>query len=133
MRSSIARPISVPSLTREAHIVAEIRATCCRGQNRLFRNNVGVAVYPDGARVEYGLVAGSSDLIGWSSVVVTPEMVGQRVAIFTAIEVKKPGSYATPAQKNFIRIAREAGGYAGIARSVQDAESVQRGEATGPA
>ena len=32
---------------------------------------------------------GASDLIGFTTVEITPEMVGQKAAIFTAIEVKR--------------------------------------------
>ena len=41
---------------------------------------------------------GMPDLIGWTETEITPDMVGQRVAIFTGIEIKtgrqkiKPGS-----------------------------------------
>lgn len=34
---------------------------------------------------------GWPDLTGWTSVIITPDMVGQRIAIFTGIEVKASG------------------------------------------
>ena len=40
-------------------------------------------------RVKYGLYKGSSDLIGWKSIEITPEMIGQRFAVFVSVEVKK--------------------------------------------
>jgi hypothetical protein len=48
---------------------------------RLWRNNIGLAFY-QGKYVQYGLAPGSGDLIGFRSVTITPEMVGQRVAVF---------------------------------------------------
>jgi len=50
-------------------------------------------------------------------------MVGKRVAIFTAIEVKdtRPGSRLMPEQRNFIEQVRESGGLAGEAQSVDEA------------
>jgi hypothetical protein len=48
-------------------------------------------------------------------------MVGQRVAIFAAIEVKTPTGRPTEEQINFIGRVNKAGGIAGIARSPEDA------------
>lgn len=84
---------------------------------RLFRNNVGMAIQQDGRRIRYGLFPGSSDLIGWKSVEITPEMVGRKVAVFTAVEVKTPKGRLSAAQKNFIDVVREHGGIAGVART----------------
>jgi hypothetical protein len=33
-------------------------------------------------------VPGMSDLIGWTKIQVTPDMVGKEIAMFTAVEVK---------------------------------------------
>jgi len=69
---------------------------------RLFRANVGVAwagkavrkgrftVIAD-ARPFHGMPEGFPDLVGWTAVTITPDMVGQRVAVFTAEEVKATG------------------------------------------
>lgn len=86
----------------------------------IFRNNVGVAEYADGSRVRYGLHPGSSDLIGWRSVTVTPDMVGKRLAVFLAVEVKRPGKNPTREQQNFIDAVNRSGGTASVARSVED-------------
>ncbi len=67
---------------------------------RLWRNNVGVHMTDRGVPVRYGLcntskqlnqVLKSSDLIGITPTVVTQEMVGTTVGIFTSYEIKKPG------------------------------------------
>lgn len=93
---------------------------------RLFRNNVGTALYPDGSRVRYGLCPGSSDLIGWRSVTVTPDMVGKPVAVFTAIEVKRSHGHARKqaGQQPFVDAVRAAGGIAGFARSEAEAAAL---------
>ena len=93
---------------------------------RLFRNNVGVAVYSDGSRVAYGLCPGSSDLIGFQTIRIAPEMVGQSIAQFIAIEVKGPDTRLRAGQRNFLRVVSEAGGKAVLARSLDDV-----GEAVG--
>ncbi|WP_062114055.1 VRR-NUC domain-containing protein [Aureimonas sp. AU40] len=68
-----------------------------------------------------GLCTGSSDIIGGTPVVVTPEMVGRTVLVFTAVEIKDGTGRATPEQKNFVDVVRKSGGFAAIARSVADA------------
>ena len=93
---------------------------CSRGVTKLFRNNVGLFKTIDGRTVRTGLCKGSSDIIGWTSLEVTPEMVGMNVALFTAIEVKDK-SKATEEQLHFISVVKDAGGIAGIAHSPAEA------------
>ena len=92
---------------------------------RLFRNNTGTLPDPrTGRPVQFGLARGSADLIGMRTVTITPDMVGQRIAVFTSIELKTPQGRATPAQQNWLHMVRRAGGIAGIARSVRDANEI---------
>ena len=89
---------------------------------RLFRNQVGSLPDPrTGRLVTFGLARGSADLIGWRTLVVTPEMVGQRIAVFTSLEIKTPSGRLSPAQTHWLHAVREAGGIAGVARTVADA------------
>jgi hypothetical protein len=90
---------------------------------RIFRNNSGSLPDPrTGRYVQFGVASpGGSDLIGWRTVTITPDMVGRQLAVFTAIEVKTSTGRATPAQRNFIHAVHQAGGFSGIARSVADA------------
>lgn len=94
---------------------------------RLFRNQVGQLPDPrTGRPVQFGLARGSADLIGWRTIVVTPDMVGQRIAVFASLEVKTPTGRLTPAQQSWLGAVRSAGGLAGVARSVQDSEDILR-------
>lgn len=108
---------------------------------RLFRVNTGQAwvgkvvhnsagsmftTLMDARRIRMGLVTGGSDLIGWTTVTVTPKMVGQSVAVFTAIELKTGRQKATVEQARFVAAVRSAGGIAGKARSVEEAEGLIR-------
>ena len=93
------------------------------GPARLWRNNTGALKDATGRLVRYGLCPGSSDLIGLRQVTITPDMVGQQLAVFVAIEVKDRGR-ATEQQQAFISLVQQAGGLAGIARSVADALSI---------
>ena len=88
---------------------------------RLWRNNTGAIKDETGRLVRFGLCKGSSDIIGITPITITPEMIGKRVGVFTAIEVKKPKGMPTDEQVNFIERVRGLGGFAGVARSVEDA------------
>ena len=79
----------------------------------LFDNPVGATRTENGGFLRYGLFPGSSDLIGWREVEITPEMVGKRVAVFVAHECKRHGERPTESQANFIAQVRRAGGIAG--------------------
>ena len=79
---------------------------------RLFRNNVGMATFPNGSRVVYGLCSGSSDLIGMKRVLITQDMVGDSIAQFVAVEVKKKKGKPTQAQKKFLDMVEDMGGIA---------------------
>lgn len=75
-----------------------------------------------------GLPPGFTDLFGMVTVTITPEMVGQQIAQFIAPEVKDATGRASPLQKNFHQAVNNAGGKAGIVRSVADAESLVFGK-----
>lgn len=106
---------------------------------RWFRQNVGLAwqgerivktgdsVYLEHARpVRAGLCEGSSDLIGWTPVRITPEMVGQTVAVFTAAELKTAKQNLTEEQATFLEAVQKAGGIAGVVRSTADGVALAR-------
>jgi hypothetical protein len=105
----------------EQSIQQHIRITCSTGATRLFRNNTGTLRDQHGRPVQFGLCKGSADLIGWKQVTVTPEMVGQQVAVFLSIEVKTPTGRIRPDQQQWLETVQSAGGIAGVARSVEDA------------
>ena len=94
-------------------------------QIRLFRNQVGSLPDPrTGRPVQFGLARGSADLIGWRTITITPEMVGQRLAVFTSIEVKTERGRIRPEQHAWLSVVQGAGGIAGIARSIADASQI---------
>ena len=112
---------------RETPILRAIMLRLSKLGVRLFRNNQGVAVYESGARVVYGICnPGGSDLIGWHSVTVTPEMVGRKMAVFVAVEVKAGNGRMTKPQAQFIQVVREAGGVAFVAYCEDEAEAMFR-------
>ena len=109
----------------EQTIQQHIRLACSIGSCRLFRNNTGTLRDINGRPVTFGLCKGSADLIGWRTVTVTPEMVGQQIAVFTSIEVKAAsGGRIRPEQQAWMQAVAAAGGIAGIARSVGEAMDI---------
>jgi len=83
------------------------------------------AVTLDPARVLHaGLAKGSSDLIGWTVVTVTPDMVGKRVAVFTSIEAKTPGVPVEHEQAAWINKVLADGGIAGVVYTVEEYDQI---------
>ncbi|ECB1886212.1 hypothetical protein EVG80_15315 [Salmonella enterica subsp. enterica serovar Mississippi] len=63
-------------------------------------------------------INGTADLNGWTTVEITPEMVGRKVAIFTSVETKRTeGGRVSAEQKNWHDQITRAGGIAIIANS----------------
>jgi len=105
----------------------------------IWRNNVGACQDSTGRLLRYGLgndsaqintVIKSSDLVAITPVTITPEMVGQILGVFTAIECKAPGWRLKPsdmrglAQERFHDIVRRVGGFAGFATSPEDIKRI---------
>lgn len=106
----------------EQSIQQHIRLACSTGDCRLFRNNTGTLRDQHGRPVQFGLCKGSADLIGWRSITITSDMVGQKIAVFTSVEVKSSSGRVKPEQKQWLDAVQAAGGIAGVARSVEDAQ-----------
>jgi hypothetical protein len=122
-------------LREETQLLHDAQIQYSRFGARLFRNTVGSGwVGPhismgDGtvlvtrpSRVTFGLGEGTSDLIGWKEVVVTPDMVGKTVALFLAVEGKAGRKKPTPEQRTFLSLVREVGGLSGVARNLEDVQ-----------
>ena len=108
----------------------------------LMRNNSGAFTDNTGRTVRFGLGnvsqkqsdrIKSSDLIGFTEVVITPEMVGKTVAIFTAIECKKEEwnidkklDAREVAQNNFLHWITTKGGIAHFCNSVDKLKEIFR-------
>lgn len=125
---------------RESAAASHIRLDAAYLGVDLWRNNSGAFQDETGRWVRYGLCnessqlsaqIKSSDLIGITPIVITPDMVGQTIGVFTAIETK-PSDWTWPkptnvkeywrclAQQKFHDIVKKAGGYAGFASTVAE-------------
>lgn len=121
---------------KEQNILKTILLAVCNGPVRLWRQNAGQGWVGKVKRIDADTVLirhaqplragfrGLSDLGGYKTVTITPEMVGQKVAVYCAVEVKTPTGRTTKEQKAFLRRVTDAGGMAGIARSAEEAQAI---------
>lgn len=101
---------------------------------QLMRNNSGAFKDETGRWLFFGLgniskkhsdSIKSSDLIGFKKIVVTSDMVGKTIAVFTAVEVKRPDWKPSAAckreraQRAFVTWINSNGGIAGIVNSIE--------------
>ncbi len=114
---------------------------------RLFRNNNGRLPNPyseKGRWIRFGLgnetdkfsqEMRSSDYIGPTTIVITQNMIGSKIAIFTSIECKKPGfkqkkKYSKKereyGQSNWIDMVNHVGGIAGFASCPEDFDHIMQ-------
>lgn len=122
----------------ESIVQQEIQLQARHHDCHLLRNNCGACVDETGRVIRYGLGnvskqhqerIASSDLIGITQIVITPDMVGKTIGVFTAVEVKKEGwnpdkklDKRERAQNNFIQWVKSLGGFASFCN---DAEKVK--------
>lgn len=104
------------------------------GDATKFDREKEITVYPGDvlirkARPVHSGVEGMPDGIGFVPVIVTPEMVGTKLAVFLAVEDKTGSGRASKEQAAFIRMVRLFGGRAGLSRSDDDVAAIIRGEA----
>lgn len=130
---------------KESALLKKILVEATKAGARLFRNNVGLGwtgkstvfstemstkVYPGDVLIRQarplhsGLCKGSHDLIGWTAITISPDMIGQRIAVFTGVEAKTKNVRVTKEQQNFHTAVQGAGGKSVIAYSVDEALSV---------
>jgi len=93
----------------------------CPPNVRLFRNDVGLAELVDGRRLRYGLLPGSGDLIGFSTI--------RGVAVFTSVEAKVGRDQLRPMQETWRDNVTKAGGIAIVCRSSDECWKTYREQA----
>lgn len=128
-------------MMNEGAVQQRLRLEAARLNTLMWRNNVGACEDKSGRVIRYGLandskalngIFKSSDLIGITPIFITPDMVGEFVGVFTAIESKREGWHMTPsddrakAQLTFHDAVRQYGGYAGFATSPSDVARITR-------
>lgn len=128
----------------EASLTRQMQVALTDADTRMFRNNVGTAWQGKVTRnrdgsitireprpVHFGLCEGSSDTITIRSELITQAMVGTRVGVFCAVEVKVEGARTERQrlidQTNFIAMVNALGGRAGFATSIEQARKIVAG------
>ncbi|MEH6630183.1 MAG: VRR-NUC domain-containing protein [Halopseudomonas aestusnigri] len=87
---------------------------------RVWRNNTGALKNQSGQLVRFGL-PGSGDILGLKRIVITPEMVGQIIGRFIAIETKTKTGKQRDQQERFEEMVIGHGGLYVVARSAEEA------------
>ena len=112
---------------QERKIIDDILSTLPENK-RLFRINAGMAwaggivrqdrnnIILRNQRPFHGAPKGWPDLAGWETIEITSDMIGQKIAVFVAEEVKATGSLSNE-QENFKNTLEKMGG---IFRIIQD-------------
>lgn len=129
----------------EHDIQSQIRIAISQNKSRSFRINVGVAwtgnkikTNSDGSKTIYDprpfatfgsvdetkKLKGFSDLFVITPTVITPDMVGKKIAIIGFVEVKDDTGKPSDEQLDFIEQMQNLGARAGVARSVDDAVNI---------
>jgi hypothetical protein len=108
----------------ETYIQQTMLPAISHGNVRVFRNNVGALKTETGQLVRFGLEKSSSDLIGFRSIEITPDMVGKTIAQFVSIEIKTEKGKPTDGQKRWLDMILKFGGIAGVCRSIDDARAL---------
>lgn len=119
-------------MTAETELRRAIQVAATHAGARLFRLNTGMGWTGETKRMgrdvlvrnarplHAGVGVGGSDLIGWTA-----------DGRFLAIEIKTGRVPVTVEQERFLAAIVAAGGVAGVARSVADAEAIIKGEPAG--
>lgn len=121
---SVPQNTPAPGGMGEAAVQQRICLKAAKNRMYLWRNNRGACTDKTGRVIRYGLAndssaiderVKSSDLIGITPHLVTPEDVGQTLGIFTSIEVKRgdwrfKGTGREEAQKRWLDIVNINGG-----------------------
>ena len=101
----------------ESQIQRQIYESQRNRNQKLFRNTAG---YDDRRKIRYGIPnKGGCDLLGWT---IINSGQGNKIAVFTGIEVKTERGKPTERQLWFIDAIRKDGGIAGVCRSCEDVE-----------
>jgi hypothetical protein len=116
----------------EADLMRHLQKRASELGARLFRQNSGVAwvgriiehtrtrIVLENPRPFHAGVPGMADLGGWITVEITPDMVGRRIAVYAAVEVKTERGRTRREQAAFLKAVSDAGGRAGVAREDGD-------------
>ncbi len=132
-------------MTPEALATIEVRLAASSLNSRVFRNNSGGCIDDTGRMIRFGLgndgtkaskVLKFGDYIGITPLLITPEMVGQTIGVFTDLEIKPDGAMQKTLsaacqqgtreyyQWKTCEMVKSLGGFAGFVTNKNDVEQV---------
>lgn len=82
---------------------------------KIVKHDQGILILQN-PRPFHGVPAGWPDLIGWETIEITPDMVGEKIAVFCAEEIKATGDLSNQ-QNNVKKLILNMGG---IYRVIRD-------------
>lgn len=88
---------------------------------QVYRAEGGEVLILNARPLHAGLIKGAGDGIGWRTITITPDMVGQRVAVFLSVEAKYQSGRLETDQRTWHENVRRAGGISIIARTPEQA------------
>lgn len=136
-------------MTPEQLATQKVRLSASSLNARVFRNNSGGCVDSTGRMIKFGLgndgtkaskVLKFGDYIGWTTITITKEMIGQKVAVFTNLEIKPDGHLDKTLQAagrlgsrehyqwQTCEMVKACGGFAGFVTNENDVERVLKWE-----
>lgn len=95
--------------------------------NEIIRTDGGGVYIPKARPFNTGLPKGFPDLFGFTPILITPQMVGQMVPVFTGLEIKTATGRLRSEQKKILEFLTGRGCRAGVARSAEDAIRIVEG------
>lgn len=125
---------------KEKNLQAKINLAIAKHGHRLFRCNSGKfwqgqihrKKFTEGdsyitirhPRLIHGHATGTPDLCGWTMIEITPELVGTKLPVFTAIETKTPNDQLSKKQRAVIKLLKKFNAIVGVARCAEDFFSI---------
>ena len=107
---------------KETNVEKNIQLELSKHKCRLWKNVRGLFYDKQGNPRQVGVGPnGGSDLLGYTILEIEPHMVGRKIAVFTAVEVKQGTGRPSKEQKDFVERVRLDGGKAGVAWNNEDA------------
>lgn len=126
----------MPSSTPENFIKTAVKKYCASRRDIVLASNpsgtgyVGKLLKHNGASVVLGFARrlafgvfspGGPDMLGVQTITVTPDMVGKKIGVFLAAEIKDPiKGRLTVEQIEVLDMLRQRGAIAGVVTSVED-------------
>ncbi len=124
MRENAVKKRAMILLSQQKRCVVFVNVVGTAWFGKFLQMKDGVVTLLGGRRYPVGWHEGSPDVMGWKSVVVTPRMVGKRIAVLLGIEMKQPGEKPEPEQRHFLDRLTSDGAIAGWADSADGAAKI---------